>query len=429
MIAPHRAGIHDEGGDQTGAARRVVVTGIGCVTPIGSGPEGLWEGLRRRRSAVRKIDRFDPSPFRSHIAAQIDDFDPLDYMERSRARRLDRFAQLAVASSRMALQDAGLDPTELRGERVAVQMGSALGGMSFGEDQLLRFHRDGVKAVETMLALTVFCGSASCNVAIEFGFTGPNSTNAMSCASGAIAIGEAWRYVRDGSADLALAGGIEAPLAPLCYGAFAIIRAMSTRNDDPERASRPFDAERDGFVMGEGAAVLLLEERSHALARGARIYAELLGYGNTNDAHHMTAPRPDGREAARAMRLALTAAGVQPHQIDYVNAHASSTPLNDPTESHVIREVLGEQTDRAAVSGTKGYYGHALGASGAIEAAITALAIQRSWIPPTLNLESPDPACDLPHVTGEGQTREIRYAISNSFGFGGINASLVLGKS
>ena len=430
MIAPKSSGrLQFEDGEERGRHRRVVITGIGCVTPIGSGVEGLWDGLRRRESAVRRIDRFDPSPFRSRIAAQVDDFDPLHHMERSRARRLDRFAQLAVATSRMALADAALDPAEVPGDRVAVQMGSALGGMSFGEDQLARFHRDGVKGVETMLALTVFCGSASCNVAIEFGFTGPNSTNAMSCASGAIALGEAWRLVRDGSSDVALAGGVEAPLAPLCYGAFSIIRAMSTRNEEPERASRPFDADRDGFVMGEGAAVLVLEERSHALTRGARIYAELLGYGNTNDAHHMTAPRPDGAQAARAMRIALETAAVGPEEVDYVNAHASSTPLNDSTETRVIREVLGERADAVAVSGTKGYHGHALGATGAIEAAISALAIQRGWIPPTLNLEQPDPECDLPYVRGDGEAREIRYAISNSFGFGGINAALVLGRA
>src|SRR5690606_26384628 len=245
----------------------------------------------------------------------------------------------------------------------------------------------GVRGVDALLALSVFAGSASCNIAIEFGFTGPNATNAMSCASGAIGLGEGWRLIREGSADVAIAGGVEAPLAPLCYGAFAIIRAMSTRNGDPTRACRPFDAGRDGFVMGEGAALLVLEEWEHARARGAPVYAELLGYGNTNDAFHMTAPRPDGGQAARAMRIALRAAGVAPEEIDYVNAHGSSTPLNDSTESRVIRQVLGEQADRAAVGGTKGYHGHSLGATGAIEAAITALVLQRGWIPPTLNLE------------------------------------------
>ena len=411
------------------APRRVVVTGIGCITPVGTGVEGLWEGLRRRESAVRQIDRFDASPFRSRIAAQVDDFNPLDHLDRSRVKRLDRYAQFAVVASRLALEDAALKPDSLPGERVAVQLGSALGGMGYGEDQLAHFHRDGVRGVDTMLALTVFCGSASCNVAIEFGFTGPNSTNAMSCASGAMAIGEGWRHVREGAADVAITGGIEAPLAPLCYGAFAIIRAMSTRNDDPARASRPFDTGRDGFVMGEAACILVLEERERAIARGARIYAELLGYANTNDAHHMTAPRPDGREASRAMRLALQNADVAPERVDYVNAHASATPLNDPTEARAIREVLGDHAGAVAVSGTKGYHGHALGATGAIEAAISALVIQRGWIPPTLNLEEPDPECDLPLVTGEGLQREVHYALSNSFGFGGINAALVMGKA
>jgi 3-oxoacyl-[acyl-carrier-protein] synthase II len=405
----------------------VVVTGIGCITPIGSTKEGLWDGLHRRESAVQKIDRFDPSPFRSHIAAQVNDFEAADFFERSRARRLDRFGQFAVASARLALDDAALDPASVDGERVAVQMGSALGGVAYGEAQFGEYIAGGVRAVDSLLALTVFGGAASCNIAIEFGFTGPNSTNSMSCASGAIAIGEAWRHIRDGSCDVALAGGVEAPLAPLCYGAFAIIRAMSTRNDDPTRACRPFDEGRDGFVMAEGAAVLVLEEREHAVARGAQIYAELLGYGSTNDAFHMTAPRPDGAQAARAMRIALHSAGVEPEQIDYVNAHASSTPLNDSTEAGVIRNVFGEHVDNIAVSGTKGYHAHSLGATGAIEAAITALAIQRGWVPPTLNLETAGPGCDLPFVRDAGLETTIDYAISNSFGFGGINAALVFG--
>jgi 3-oxoacyl-[acyl-carrier-protein] synthase II len=287
----------------------------------------------------------------------------------------------------------------------------------------------GVRAVDPMLALAVFNGAASCNVAIEFGFTGLNSTNGMSCASGAIALGDAWRAIRTGEADLALAGGVETPLAPLCFGAFAIIRAMSTRNDDPATASRPFDAGRDGFVMGEGAAVLVLEEMERARARGARIYCELMGYGTSNDAHHMTAPRPDGAQAARAMRDALRTAGVRPEEVDVVNAHGSSTPLNDSTESAIVRTVLGEHADRVRVSGTKGYHAHCLGATGAIEAAISALSIQRGWVPPTLNLETPGEGCDLDYVTGEGAEMPVRRVISNSFGFGGINAALVLGSA
>jgi 3-oxoacyl-[acyl-carrier-protein] synthase II len=408
--------------------RRVVVTGIGCITPIGTGVEGLWEGLQRRESAVRRISRFDPSPFRSHIAAQVDDFEPTDYMDRNRARRMERYAQFSVASARMALEDAALDTASVDPDRVGVQMGSALGGVAYGEGQFNSYLQNGVRGVDPMLALAVFNGSASCNVAIEFGFTGPNSTNGMSCASGAIAIGDGWRLIRGGEAEVVVSGGVEAPLAPLCYGAFAIIRAMSTRNDDPERASRPFDAARDGFVMGEGAATLVLEELEHARRRGARIYGEVLGYGTSNDAHHMTAPRPDGAQAARAMRSALRTGGIRVEEVDYVNAHASSTPLNDSTESRVIREVLGEHAGRVVVSGTKGYHAHCLGATGAIEAAISMLTIQRGWIPPTLNLESPGEGCDLSYVTGEGSCLPVRRAVSNSFGFGGINAALAFGS-
>lgn len=416
--------------DSNGGApekRRVVITGIGAVTPIGTGVEGLWEGLKRRESAVQTIDRFDPSPFRTRIAAQVNDFEPADHMDRQRVKRTERYAQFSIAASRLALEDAGIRAEAEDPDRVGVMMGSALGGVAYGEGQFTSYVQNGVRGVDPLLALAVFNGAASCNVAIEFGFTGPNSTNGMSCASGAIAVGDGWRAIRDGDADVMLAGGVETPLAPLCYGAFAIIRAMSTRNDDPATASRPFDAGRDGFVMGEGACVLVLEEYEHARARGARIYAEVLGYGTSNDAHHMTAPRPDGAQAARAMATALRTGGIAPEQVDYVNAHGSSTPLNDSTESRIIRSVLGDQADRAVVSGTKGYHAHCLGATGAIEAGITALAISRGWVPPTLNLEEPGEECDLPYVTGSGEARNVRYAVSNSFGFGGINAALALG--
>jgi 3-oxoacyl-[acyl-carrier-protein] synthase II len=412
--------------DGAGATvRRVAITGVGCVTPIGNGAKGFWEGLQRRDSAVRRISRFDPSPFRSHIAAQVEDFQPTDFIEKSRLKRMDRFAQFSVAATRMALNDALLDPSSIDPDRVAVQIGSALGGVALAEEQYSLFQTGGARAVSPLLALSVFCGSSSCNIAIEFGFTGPNATNAMSCASGAIALGEAWRLIREGTVDVAVAGGVEAPLSPLSYGAFAILRAMSTRNDDPARACRPFDADRDGFVMGEGAAILVLEEMESARRRGVPIYAELAGYGTTNDAFHMTAPRPDGRQAARAMRQAIRSAGITADDVDYVNAHGSSTPLNDGTESRVIRDVFGEHADRISVSGTKGYHAHPLGASGAIEAAVTSLAIRNGWIPPTLNLENPDTDCDLPYTNGTGETRPVRHAISNSFGFGGINAALV----
>ena len=409
--------------------RRVVITGVGAVTPIGTGADGLWVGLAARRSAVRELTRFDPTPFRSRIAAEITDFRPQDHLDAKRAKRLDRFSQLAVTSARFALADAELEPAREDGDRAGAMMGSALGGVAFAESQVAGFHRDGPRGLDPALALAVFPGAASCNIAIEFGFTGPNSTNAMSCASGTIAVGDAFHAIRAGQADLMLAGGAEAPLAPMTYAAFSVIRAMSTRNDDPAHASRPFDAARDGFVMGEGAAVLVLEERDRALARGAKVYAEVVGYGFTNDAYHMTAPRPDARQAARAIQLALEDGGLATGEVGYVNAHGSSTPLNDTTETQALKQVFGAHAYRLSVSGTKGYYGHALGASGAIEAAICALAMQRRWLPPTINLQRPDPACDLDCLPGEGRVAAPEVVVSNSFGFGGINASLVLRRA
>ncbi|HEU4829639.1 MAG TPA: beta-ketoacyl-ACP synthase II [Gemmatimonadales bacterium] len=410
--------------------RRVVITGIGVITPIGVGADAMWAGLRRGTSAVREVTRFDPAPFRSRIAAEVRDFHPTDHIEARRARRLDRFSQFSVAATRLALEDAALDLEREDRDRVGAMMGTALGGVAHGEAQSRAFYQEGPKSVDPWLALSVFAGAASCNIAIDFRLSGPNSTNGMSCASGTIAVGEAYRAIARGDADAMVAGGAEAPLAPLCFGAFAFIRAMSTRNDDPARASRPFDAGRDGFVMGEGAAVLVLEERGRALARGAPVYGEICGYGLTNDAHHMTAPRPDGAQAARAMRIALAAQSVRPEEVGYLNAHGSSTPLNDPTETAAVKAVFGEHAYRLAVSGTKGYYGHALGASGAIEAAICALASRHGWLPPTINLDDPDPTCDLDYLahTG-GRDASPEYLLSNSFGFGGINASLLFRRA
>lgn len=409
--------------------RRVVVTGIGAITPIGVGTEGLWQGLRSGLSAVQGITRFDPTPFRSRIAAQVNDFHAADHIEERKVRRLDRFSQFSVAATRLAIADAELDLAREDPDRIGVMMGTALGGIARAEEEHGHYVEGGLRAVNPSLALSVFAGAASCNIAIEFGVCGPNSTNGMSCASGTIGIGEGLRAIRRGEADVMLAGGAEAPLAPLCFGSFAIIRAMSTRNDDPATASRPFDTGRDGFVMAEGAAVLVLEERQRALARGARIYLEICGYGLTNDAHHMTAPRPDGQQAARAMRLALADARVEPHEVGYLNAHGSSTPLNDPTETSAIRQVFNGHAARLPVSGTKGYYGHALGASGAIEAAICSLASARAWLPPTVNLSLPDPACNLGYITGDGRMADPEILLSNSFGFGGINACLVFRRN
>ncbi len=406
--------------------RRVVITGVGAITPIGTTVDGLWDGLRAQRSAIRTLTRFDPAPYRSHNAGEVPDFVPSDHLERKRVKRLDRFGQFSVACARMALEDSGIDLAKEDRERIGATMGSALGGVGYAEEQFGIFLKEGIDRVEPTLALQVFVGASSCNIAIEFGLQGPNSTNGMSCASGTMGIGDAFRAIRDDYADVMLGGGVEAPLMPLCFGAFTIIRAMSQRNDDPEHASRPFDKARDGFVMGEGGAVLVLEEYGRAKARGARIYAEILGYGNGNDAHHMTAPRPDGSQAARAMRLALKDGNVDPGEIEYVNAHGSSTPLNDSTETMALHRVFGDHAKPLEVSGTKAYYGHALGASGAFETAITALAIDRKWLPPTLNLESPGEGCDLDYIPKAGRDKSVEYAMTNSFGFGGVNATLVL---
>ncbi len=406
--------------------RRVVITGIGAISPFGVGRDALWNGVRAQQSMVRTISRFDPTPFRTHVAAEVRDFHPEDFMDAKRVKRLDRFGHFAVAAARMAADDAALDLPTCDRTRIGAMLGTALGGVGYAEEQLGNFFTGGLKSVDTLLALSVFGGSASCNVAIEFGLYGPNSTNAMSCASGTMAIGEAVRQIRHGYADVMFAGGAEAPLFPLCFGSFSLIRAMSTRNDAPHSASRPFDAERDGFVMSEGSAVLVLEERERAISRGAPIIAEISGYGSTNDGFHMTAPHADGREAARAMRLAMDDAHIGAHDISYVNAHASSTPLNDPAETAAIKLALGDHASRVPVSGTKGFHGHALGATGAWEAAISALAVGNSWIPPTFNLVTPDAKCDLDCVPGTGRSVDAEFAISNSFGFGGINACLVV---
>lgn len=370
------------------------------------------------------------------MAAEIADFDPLDFMDGKTARRTDRFVQFALAASVSALRDATLDvggglegaggSDEFDRSRVAIQLGSAMGGIAQAEVQLRKFLERGAKVLDPRLATTTFAGAASCQVAIHLGISGPNATNAMSCAAGTMAIAEGARLIREGVVDVALVGGADAPLAPVCYGAFASLRAMSKRNDAPAESCRPFDADRDGFVMGEGACVLVLEEEGHAIARGAPIYAEIAGYGTNNDAYHMAAPRPDGEMAAAAIGSAFEEAGLDPSDLDHVNAHGSSTVLNDQVETTVLRRALGPAADRVSVTGTKPFHGHALGASGAIEVAITCLSIQDAWVAPTLNLIETGGGCDLDYVTGAGRDGHIDVALSNSFGFGGINAVLLL---
>ncbi len=409
--------------------RRVVVTGLGLITPIGIGVDGLRDGLRRGVSAVGPLTHFDSSPFVTNIAAQVNGFDPTPYLDGKKVKRLDKFSQFAVAASRMAVADGGLELAGEDRERIGVCLGTALGGVGFAEEQYPKYLTQGPRGVNPMLALSVFNGAGSCNVAIELGLAGPATANGDSCASSPIAIGRAVDLIRDGSADVMLAGGSEAPLYPLCFGAFALIRAMSQRNDDPQIASRPFDKDRDGFVMAEGAAILLLEEWSHAQARGADIYGEILAHACTNDAFHMTQPRPDGTQAARCLRDCLKRAHVAPSEIGYINAHGSSTPLNDSTETGALKQALGDAAYTIPVSGTKGYHGHALGATGAWEAAISLLALRDDWLPPNLNLFDPDTACDLDYIRDpQGRSAHIDYVLSNSFGFGGINACLLFGR-
>ena len=396
------------------------------MTPLGLGAAGLWAGICAERSAIREITRFDASGLACRIAGEVRDFEPSDYLDGKALKRLDRCSMFAVAASKQAVDDADLCLAREKSERVGVCIGSALGGASWAEEQHRNFLNGGAREVNPALALQMFVGAGSCNTAIELGLQGYSSSNADSCASGTIAIGNATHAIRRGEADVMLAGGAEAPLSPLCFGAFTFIKAMSTRNSEPEKACRPFDKDRDGFVMGEGAAVLVLEEREHALRRGAEIYAELAGFAATMDAHHMTAPRPDAECAARCVRQALSSAEITPEEIDYINAHGSSTRLNDSTETKALMLALGESAARIPISGTKAMLGHALGASGAIEAAICCLAMRHGWIPPTLNLDTSDPDCPLDYVPHHGRPAKLRTVLSNSFGFGGINAALVL---
>jgi 3-oxoacyl-[acyl-carrier-protein] synthase II len=404
--------------------RRVAVTGIGAVTPVGHGADGLWAGVVANRSAVKVIDRFDASAFPSQVAAQVDDFRAEDHLDAKRARRLDRFSQFSVAAARMAVEHAGWPMPPQYSERTGIWIGSALGGVAFGEEQHANYVTRGVRAVAPTLATAVFGGAGASNVSIDLGIRGPAVGNSNSCASGAMAIGQAFHAIRAGIVEAALAGGAEAPLAPLTFGAFAMIRVLSGRNDDPATASRPFDVDRDGFVMGEGAAILALEELGAAEARGARILGEVVGFGASTDAYHLTAPLPSGEASAAAVTTALADASLNPEQVGYVNAHASSTQLNELAEAKALRLALGEHGRKVPVSGTKGLYGHALGASGAIEAAITLMALDAGCLPGTCNLANLDPACDL-NVLREPLAAKPEAALSTSFGFGGMNAALV----
>jgi 3-oxoacyl-[acyl-carrier-protein] synthase II len=403
---------------------RVAVTGLGMITPLGIGAQAFWEGVRSRRVAVGPLTRFDASDYPSRIAAQIDDFDPSAFLSRRRMQWTDRFSQLAVSAAHLAVDDAAFAFNGARPD-LGVYTGSALGGVALAEEQMGVFRSQGLRAVRPLLTISVFGGAAASNVAIEFGITGPATSNANSCAAGAMAIGEAFHAVRRGDVRAAIAGGVEAPLAPLTYGAFNVARAMSTRNEEPQRASRPFDAQRDGFVMAEGAGMLLLERYDDAIQRGAHIYGEIAGYGASNDAFHMSAPLEDGEQTARAMQRALDDAGVHADEVEAINAHGSSTKIGDCAEVRAYGHVFGERSASIPVCATKGQHGHALGATGAWEIAVALLGMRDGVIPGAVNLERSGDGCA---IDCKNEEREIasRVVLSNSSGFGGINAAVVL---
>ena len=408
--------------------RRVVVTGMGVISPLGTGLERFWESLSAGRSGVGAITRFAVDGLSCRIGAEVRDFDPAQYLDRKEARHMDRFTQFAVAAAGMALDDAGLAVREVPAERVGVILGTGIGGIETMGDQHRVLMERGPGRVSPYFIPMMIANMAAGQVAILYGAKGPNTTVITACASATNAIGEAFRLVQRGDADVALTGGSEAPIVPLAYAGFCSMRALTSRNDEPERASRPFDRDRDGFVMGEGAAVLVVEELGRALRRGARIHCEILGYGASADAYHVSAPSPGGEGGARSMAAALADAGLEPGAIDYINAHGTSTALNDRLETEAIKTVFKDHARRLAVSSTKSMHGHLLGASGAVEFVATALAIQRGRVPPTINLDTPDPDCDLDYVPNVARPMAITNALSNSFGFGGQNATLALGR-
>lgn len=414
----------------TSPRRRAVITGLGPITCIGIGRDEFWRGILAQKSGISRITTFDTSEIHAHCGGEIRTWDPAAFFPPHRLKRLDRYAQFSVASALLAIEDAGLPWSRERPQqRVGVSFGTALGGIANAESEHQRFLKKGTRGVNPTLALQVFGGSAHSNIAIECGFRGVGTTNSNSCASGTVSVGEALRYIRDGMADVLVAGGAEAPLSPLTFGAFDFIKTMSRWAGDPAQACRPFDLDRDGFVMGEGAASLVIEELEHARRRGAHIYAEVLGYALNNEAFHMTSPLPSGEAVSQCMRDTLADAGIAPEQINYINAHASSTQMNDSNESACIAAVFGEHARALTVSGTKAYTAHPLGATGAIEAVICALAIEHDFIPPTLNWAKADPACHgLDVVPNEGRKQRLDYVMSNAFGFGGINSCIVLGR-
>ena len=408
--------------------RRVVVTGLGLVTPLGIGVEKTWTAIIAGRSGVGRITRFDPSEFPSQIAAEVKNFDPADFIEKKEIKKMDKFIQFGVAAAKMAVEDSGLRITDAIAERVGVYVGSGMGGLPAIEATHSKLLEGGVKKVSPFFIPMTIINLVSGHIAMMHGAKGPNSAVVTACASGTHAIGDAFKIIQRGDADVMIAGGTEAVISPLGIGGFCAMRALSLRNDEPEKASRPFDALRDGFVMGEGAGVVVLEELSWAERRGARIYAEVKGYGMTGDAYHMTTPSPEGEGAARCIKIALNDAGLSTEKVDYINAHGTSTKFNDENETTAIKSVFGKGAYEMPVSSTKSMTGHLLGAAGGIEAVFSVLAIEKGVIPPTINYEFPDVECDLDYVPNKSRAANVDIAMSNSFGFGGTNACLVFQK-
>ena len=407
---------------------RVVVTGLGCVTPIGTGKDAFWNNLLAGKSGGVRISHFDPTNFACQVAAEVKDFDPSLYMDKKDARRIVRFIQFAIAASKIALEDAKLSITPDNANRSGTLIGSGIGGIDFLEQQARVLLEKGPDKCSPFMVPWMIANMAAGLVSINLGLKGPNSCTVTACASGTNSIGDAAKIIERGDADIMFAGGAEAAITPLGMAGFSAARALTTRNNEPERASRPFDRDRDGFLMGEGSGMVVLESLEHAQRRGAHIYAEFAGYGMSGDAHHITAPAPGGEGAIRAMSLAIKDAGLKPEDIDHINAHGTSTDLNDKFETMAIKTLFGERAKKIAVSSNKSMIGHMLGAAGAVEFISTVLAVKNDIVPPTINLENPDPECDLDYVPGKARKMLVRAAISNSFGFGGHNAVIAAKK-
>ena len=408
--------------------RRIVITGMGMLTPLGHDVASNWDALTSGRGGIARIARFDPSPYETQIAGEVKGFEPTKYMDRKEVRRTDRFTHYAVAAASQALTDAKLEKVP-DAERVGTAIATGVGGLETLIDQVLLMEQRGPGRLSPFLVPMLMANAASAQVSMQFGLKGPSLTHVSACASSSHAIGESGEIIRRGQADIMVTGGSEAAVLPLAIGAFSTMHAMSRRNDDPEHASRPFDKDRDGFVLSEGSAVVVLEEREHALKRGVQIYGELIGYGATADAYHITSPSPEGEGNARAMRMALDEAGLKPEQIDYINAHGTSTQPNDREETAAIKQVFGEHAYKLMVSSTKSMSGHLLGAAGSFEAIACLLALKNGCIPPTINYTTPDPALDLDYVPNTARAKSITTALSNSMGFGGHNASLIFRKA